>query len=207
MPCPPLSHLFDILNNFRWAIEVMKLLIMSFSPVSYHFLSLCTNIFSALFELPQSVVFPQCARPSFTPIKTTGNIIVLYILIFIFLDSEQEDRRSTEWFLAFPDFDQLLLCETSIYRRCVVDVFALLWCYAAYVASRLTGQAVRNADSQLHACAVKRSCWVTKASFPSLNARSFDVSVSLLRHLNSLSALNDGTRLMNEIFTAKWQIM
>ena len=29
---------------------------------------------------------PQCQRPSFTPIKTTCKIIVLYILIFKFLD-------------------------------------------------------------------------------------------------------------------------
>ena len=35
---------------------------------------------------PQLPFVPQCQRPSFTPIKTTGKIIVLYILIFKFLD-------------------------------------------------------------------------------------------------------------------------
>jgi hypothetical protein len=33
---------------------------------------------------PQPTFLPQCERPSFTPIKTTGKIIVLYILIFSF---------------------------------------------------------------------------------------------------------------------------
>jgi hypothetical protein len=35
---------------------------------------------------------PKCERPSFTPIKITRKIIVLYILIIIFLDTKLEDK-------------------------------------------------------------------------------------------------------------------
>jgi len=46
----------------------------------------------------QPAYIPQCERPSFTPTQTPGNIIVLRILIFIFLESTLEDKRScTEW--------------------------------------------------------------------------------------------------------------
>jgi hypothetical protein len=39
------------------------------------------------------------------PYKTTGRIVVLYILTFTFLDSRWEDKRLwTEWQQAFPEY-------------------------------------------------------------------------------------------------------
>jgi hypothetical protein len=53
----------------------MKLLIMKFSPTSRHFLPL-----------------PSKYSPQY-PYKTTDKVILLYILIFKFLEKRREDKR------------------------------------------------------------------------------------------------------------------
>jgi hypothetical protein len=42
---------------------------------------------------PQPFFLPECERPISHPDKTTGKIIVLYILGFGFLDSKLEDKE------------------------------------------------------------------------------------------------------------------
>ena len=80
MPCPPHSSQFDHLKNVWSGVQIIKLLSTLFS-----------NTFSLCFTLNMN---NQVSHPY----KTTGKIIVLYTLIFIFLNSKLEDKRfSTEW--------------------------------------------------------------------------------------------------------------
>jgi hypothetical protein len=73
----------------------MNLLIMRFSPTSYYFIPLRPNI-------PLSTLYSDtfCLYSSFNvrdqlsyPYKTTGNIMLLYILIFTSLDSRNEVEK------------------------------------------------------------------------------------------------------------------
>jgi hypothetical protein len=57
----------------------MKLLVMQFLPISGP-----NILLSTLFSNRDQVSHPY---------RTTGKIIVLYILIFMFLDSRREDKR------------------------------------------------------------------------------------------------------------------
>jgi hypothetical protein len=67
----------------------MKPLIMQFSPICRHFMFLWTK-----YSPQKPVLKHQVSQPY----RTTGKITVLYILIFMFLDSRREDKRfCTEW--------------------------------------------------------------------------------------------------------------
>jgi phosphate starvation-inducible membrane PsiE len=75
----------------------MKLLIMQFSPTSCHF---GPNILlSILFSNTLNLCSSLNVRDKVShPYRTTGKIIVFYIVIITILDSREEDKRFwTEW--------------------------------------------------------------------------------------------------------------
>jgi hypothetical protein len=77
MTCPPHPPWLDH-SNYTWRrVQIMKLLIMQFSPTSCHFTSLGPNILLSTLSLCSSLnVRAQVSHPY----RITGKIIVLYIL-------------------------------------------------------------------------------------------------------------------------------
>jgi hypothetical protein len=107
MPCPSHRPCFCHPNNIFWTVKVMKLLIMQSSPVSSlpPFMSKCSPqhpVLCFLLSVGDHVTHPY---------KTRGKIIVLFILIFMFLQTRSEDKRMwTEWRQAFLELNLLLIC-------------------------------------------------------------------------------------------------
>ena len=98
-PCMPHAApiLFFFISsplNICWAIQIMKLLIVQFSPVSCYFPLLAPYLpqHPILTHTPLTCVPPSMWETKFHTLKTMGKVVVMCILIFIFLDSKWEDK-------------------------------------------------------------------------------------------------------------------
>jgi hypothetical protein len=90
MPCPSHTLCLDRPNYILRRLNVMKVLIMQFSPISYHFIFLQSKY------SPQHSVLKHSQSmflPPLTSVLNTRKNIVLYILILTFLDSRLEDNE------------------------------------------------------------------------------------------------------------------
>jgi hypothetical protein len=84
---------FDHPNNIWWSVQVTKLLIMQSSPASCHFLLGPNILFSALFQNTLNLCFFLRVRDQVSQrYKITGKVIILYILIFKFLEKRRDDK-------------------------------------------------------------------------------------------------------------------
>ena len=89
MPCPSHPPPSDSFNYIRRILQVVKILIVQFSPTSYLGTNvLLSTLFSNTFSLCSSLNVRHQVWKSY---KTTGKVIVLCILMFTFVDSRQKD--------------------------------------------------------------------------------------------------------------------
>jgi hypothetical protein len=114
MPYASQVSWFYDLSNIWWKATIIQFLIMQSSSLSHYLITLMTK------KLPQHpvilhckpVFFPQCEKPSSTPIQNRQHLlIVLYILICVsILEKQTEDKRfCTEWPQAFPELNMFLI--------------------------------------------------------------------------------------------------
>jgi hypothetical protein len=102
MSRPPHLHRLDK-SYYTWRrVQIMQLLLRQFSPPSHHFPLFGPNILrSTLFSNNLSLCsYLNVSDQDSHPYRTTGKIIVLYILTFIFVDNRRE---------ALPEFILLLI--------------------------------------------------------------------------------------------------
>jgi hypothetical protein len=92
-----------------WAVQIIKLLIMKFSPLPCYLNPLLNTLFSNTHSLSSSLsVSDQVSHP-----YTSSKVMVLYIFIFKFLDSKLDDKRFCQSLLIFN------LCSFNLCNKCV----------------------------------------------------------------------------------------
>ena len=112
--CPTHLIIFDVITRIIFGAENRSLnsaiCTLPHSPIFSSFSGpkiLLSTLFTKTLSLRSSLnVSYQVSHPY----KTTGTIIVLYILSFTFMSSKLEDKRfCAEWQQAFPEFNPLLI--------------------------------------------------------------------------------------------------
>ena len=112
MRCPSHSSRFHYTNNIMWGDRSLSSSLRSFLYSSFTSSLLGPNIllcslFSNTLSLRSSLNISYQVSHTY---RTTGEIVILYILIFKFFDSNLEDKRfCIEWKQAFPDFNLPLI--------------------------------------------------------------------------------------------------
>ena len=71
MPRPSQPFRFDHPNNIGWGLQIIKFLIMLFSPFSCYLVPLRPKYSPQrpILKHPEPTFLPQCKRPSFTPVQ------------------------------------------------------------------------------------------------------------------------------------------
>ena len=101
------TPLFDHPRNIWGDVQTIKLLTVRSPPLSCYFLS-DRDIFLSVFSNILSFCSSFTVRHQVSS-KTTGKLAVLYVSIFMLLDSKGEDGRFwTEWLQALPKCNLVL---------------------------------------------------------------------------------------------------
>ena len=76
MPSPSHSSQLYYPNNIGWAVQIIKLLIMYFSPLLCYLAPLTPKYSPQhpILKHPQPTFLPQCQRPSFTPTQRQAKL-------------------------------------------------------------------------------------------------------------------------------------
>ena len=110
-PLPPTCHmphpthyssLFNQPDNVCWEIQIMKLICMQFPPVSCYLLPLRHKYLPEhpVLQHPQPLFLLWCSGTKFhTHIKITGEVVVLYSLIYIFW-YQMGRQKILDWIVA-----------------------------------------------------------------------------------------------------------
>jgi hypothetical protein len=85
MSHPSHSSVFDNPDDIWWKVQTFQLLVMQSSSLPCYLVPVRPKYLPKhpILDQPQLTFLPQCGSQSFTPMKTTGKIIYLCIVVFV----------------------------------------------------------------------------------------------------------------------------